>query len=46
METNKLLPDSQHGFREKRSTMMALSEIQHDWIKNNEEEKKGTGALF
>ena len=24
METNKLLPNSQHGFREKRSTMLRL----------------------
>ena len=36
MEINKLLPDSQHGIREKRSTMTALSEIQQDWVENTE----------
>ena len=45
MEINKLLPDSQHGFREKRSTMTALSEIQRDWIENTER-KHVTGVLF
>ena len=30
MENNKLLPESQHGFGEKRTTMTALSEIQWD----------------
>ena len=32
-------------FREKISTMLALSEIQRDWIENTEEEKV-TGVLF
>ena len=45
MESNNLLPDSQHGFREKRSTMTALSEIQRDWMENTED-KKTTGVLF
>ena len=39
METNKLLPKSQHGFREKRSTVTVFSEIQRDWIENMVEEK-------
>ena len=30
MEVNKLLPDSQHGFRKEISTMTALSEIQRE----------------
>lgn len=45
MESQNLLPDSQHSFREKRSTMTALSEIQRDW-KENTEEKRITGVLF
>lgn len=45
LETNSLLPDSQHGFREKRSTMTALSEIQRDWTENTEN-KMITGVLF
>ena len=45
MESNNLLPNSQHGFREKRSTMTALSEIQSDWTENTED-KKITGVLF
>ena len=39
MEDNKLLPESQHGFRAKRSMMTALSEIQRDWIENTEEKR-------
>ena len=45
MESNNLLPNSQHGFRDKRSTMTALSEIQQDWIENTEN-KEITGVLF
>ena len=45
MESNKLLPESQHGFRCKRSPMIALSEIQRDWTENTEN-KKITGVLF
>ena len=33
-EVHKLLPDNQHGFRAKRSTMIALSAMQQDWINN------------
>ena len=42
METNKLLPESQHGFRSKRSTMTALAEIQRDWTEKLEDQKKGS----
>ena len=45
MEQNKLLPESQHGFRQKRSTMTALTEIQRNWIENTEI-KETTGVLF
>ena len=45
MESNNLLPDSQHGFRSKRSTMTALSKIQRDWTENTED-RKTTGVLF
>ena len=34
METNKLIPDSQHGFRSKRPIVTALSEIQREWMEN------------
>ena len=34
MESNKLLPECQPGFREKRSTMTARLEIQRDWMEN------------
>ena len=34
MEDNKLLPPNQHGFRERRSTMTALSAIQQEWAEN------------
>ena len=45
METHKLLPDNQHGFRPRRSTMTALSGLQHEWT-TKEEEKMKTGVLF
>ena len=45
MEENGLLPDSQHGFRRKRSTMTALSEIQREWAENTERGEV-TGVLF
>ena len=45
MESNKLLPKSQHGFRGKRSTMTALAEIQRDWTKKNRRQKDH-GVLF
>ncbi len=31
MEAHKLLPDNQHGFRPRRSTMTALSGLQQEW---------------
>ena len=37
IETHRLLPNSQHGFRAGRSTMSALSTMQKDWIRNSEE---------
>ena len=45
METHNLLPSSQHGFRKKRSTMTALSEMQKDWMENAENNLM-TGVLF
>ena len=39
MEDNKLLPSNQHGFREKRSTMSALTNMQKDWVVNTDEGK-------
>ena len=30
---NKLLPENQHGFRQKRSTMTALTSMQKEWVK-------------
>ena len=45
IESNNLLPNSQHGFREKRSTMTALSEIQREWAENTEK-KEITGVLL
>ena len=44
MEMHKLLPENQHGFRQKRSTMTALSSMQQEWTKNSEENLK-TGIL-
>ena len=35
-EVNKLLPNSQHGFRGKRSTFTAVSTMHEQWIKNKE----------
>ena len=34
MENNNLLPPNQHGFREGRSTMTALSAVQQEWAEN------------
>ena len=45
METNNLLPPSQHGFRSQRSTMSALAEAQHHWAQNTEA-KEVTGILL
>jgi retron-type reverse transcriptase len=45
LETNKLLPDNQHGFRPKRSTMTAWQEIQLDWALNTEQNMV-TGVLL
>ena len=45
METNNLLPPSQHGFRSQRSTISALAEAQHHWAQNTEA-KEVTGILL
>jgi hypothetical protein len=45
METNNLLPQNQHGFRPKRSTMTALSAMQEEWSRNTENKLK-TGILL
>ena len=34
LESNKLLPENQHGFRQKRSTTSAWADIQQDWAIN------------
>ena len=36
LESNNLLPNNQHGFRPRRSTMTAWQEIQLDWAMKNE----------
>ena len=35
-ESNKLFPDSQHGFRGKRSTFSAVASMHEKWLKNQE----------
>ncbi len=45
LEEHKLLPNNQHGFRENRSTMSALSSMQKEWTENSENKKK-TGILL
>ena len=45
LETHKLLPSNQHGFRPKRSTMTAWQEIQLDWATKTEE-GMATGVLL
>ena len=45
MEKNKLHPPNQHGFREGRSTMTALSAIQQEWAENTAN-KFITGVLL
>ena len=45
MESNKLLPENQHGFRAKRSTMTAWANLQRNWTQNTDE-KKVTGILL
>ncbi len=37
---HKLLPENLHGFRQKRSTMTALSSMQQEWTQNLEENLK------
>ena len=40
MEKHQLLPNNQHGFRTKRSTMTALSSMQQEWTENTDEKKR------
>ena len=40
VESNKLLPENQHGFRKKRSTMSAWADIQQDWAFKSEAKEK------
>jgi hypothetical protein len=44
-EIHGLLPENQHGFCSKRSTMTALSSMQQEWIENSENKLK-TGILL
>ena len=37
LEQNKLLPNNQHGFRPRRSTMTAWNEVQLDWAQKTED---------
>ncbi len=34
IEVHKLLPDNQHGFRQKKSTMTAPAAMQMEWAEN------------
>jgi hypothetical protein len=45
MEIHGLLPENQHGFCSKRSTMTALLLMQQEWIENSENKLK-TGILL
>ena len=38
-ESNKLFPESQHGFRRKRSTFSAVASMHEKWIKNMEDKE-------
>ena len=37
LETHKLLPENQHGFRQRRSTMTALTALQKEWVQSTED---------
>ena len=43
-EVHEILPNNQHGFRQGRSTMTALTAMQKEWV-NNSEEGLMTGIL-
>ena len=45
LEKNNLLPDNKHGFRQKRSTLTALTSMQKEWVQNTEDGLK-TGILI
>ena len=37
LEVHGLLPENQHGFRQKRSTMTALTAMQKEWVQSTED---------
>ena len=37
LETHNLLPENQHGFRNRRSTMTALTAMQKEWVQSTED---------
>ena len=39
LESNRLLPQTQHGFRAKRSTFSAVATMHEQWIKNKEKKE-------
>ena len=45
MVEHKLLPENQHGFRAKRSTMTAWANIQQEWAQNTEKNQT-TGVML
>ena len=45
MEQNNLLPDNQHGFRAKYSTMSAWAQMQDKWATSSDK-KEITGILL
>ena len=45
MESNGLIPETQHDFRAKISTLTAWAQIQQDWA-NNTDKKLVTGGLM
>ena len=45
LESNHLLPENQHGFRSKRSTMSAWETLQQEGA-NKTDEKNTTGVLY
>ena len=38
-ESNNLFPNSQHGFRQKRSTFSAVAAMHEEWVENREKRK-------
>ncbi len=48
MEKYELLPENQHSFRVKGSTMTAHTAMQNEWVRSTEEKKQASccGTLF